>query len=211
MRGIRTCLSLFSLMLLSAAVLSGQDTGAMLHAHGNVTLNGQAVGSSTSIFAGDRLDTADSSAVTINRSGSSIVVNPNSSVQYDSSSIEVMRGTARLSTLSGMSAQAGGLTITPKDGAAKFDVVRSDSGTAITSREGALTVRNGARIATLEPGTTTVIAAQDGEATILPAEHIRSLDTVLPSDDNSGVCEKISLCLGVGDASEHHPCHCRKP
>ncbi|MGC2108142.1 MAG: hypothetical protein WA655_01405 [Candidatus Korobacteraceae bacterium] len=208
MRGIRISLSLFSLMLLCATVLSGQN-GAMLYAHGNVTLNGQAVGSSTSIFAGDRLDTADSSAVTINRSGSSIVVNPDSSIQYDQSSIRIMNGTARLSTLSGMSAQAGQLTITPKDGIAKFDVVRSANGTEVTSREGALTLHDGSRMLFLEPGTTMLIAAQDGEASILPAEHIRSLDSVLPP--GVPVCEKISLCLGVGDASERHPCHCRHP
>ncbi len=157
MRGIRI-FSLFSVVLFSLTVLNAQNDGAMLYAHGNVTLNGQAVESSTSIFTGDRLDTADSSVVTINRSGSSIVVNPNSSIQYGQSSIEIMRGTARLSTLAGMSAQAGQLTITPKAGTAKFDVVRSDNGTSVTSREGALSLRDGSRTMTLEPGTTTLFS-----------------------------------------------------
>ena len=128
MRSIRV-FSLFSIVLFSLAVLHAQNNGAMAYAHGDVTLNGQAVSSSTTISTGDRLDTADSSVVTINRTGSSIVVNPNSSIQYGQSSIEIMRGTARLSTLAGMSAQAGQLTITPKDGMAKFDIVRSDDGT----------------------------------------------------------------------------------
>ncbi len=99
MRGIRV-FSLFSIVFFSLTVLNAQNNGAMLYAHGNVTLNGQAVGSSTTIFTGDRLDTADSSVVTINRTGSSIIVNPNSSIQYGQSSIDIMRGTARLSTLS---------------------------------------------------------------------------------------------------------------
>ena len=206
MRAIRTSLSLFSLVLLCAAVLIGQDQGAMLYAHGNVTVNGQAVGSSTSIFAGDRLITSDSSAVTINRNGSSIVVNPNSSIQYESSSIQIMRGTARLSTLAGMSAQVDQFTISPKDGAAKFDVVRSDNGTSITSREGTLTLRDGSRFLTLDPGKTMLFTADSNRPVILPAEHIRSLDTVVPPD--LPVCSKVSQCFGLHDSSETQPCRC---
>ncbi|MGB8888926.1 MAG: hypothetical protein WCC87_19515 [Candidatus Korobacteraceae bacterium] len=207
MRGIRV-FSLFSIVFFSLTVLNAQNNGAMLYAHGNVTLNGQAVGSSTTIFTGDRLDTADSSVVTINRTGSSIIVNPNSSIQYGQSSIDIMRGTARLSTLAGMSAQAGQLTITPKDGMAKFDVVRSDNGTSITTREGALTLRDGSRTVTLEPGTTTRFASsnRDAEASLLPAERLRTFGTALVPD--LPFCEKVSLCFGVHDASETHPCRC---
>jgi type 1 fimbria pilin len=207
MRGIRV-FSLFSIVLFSLTVLHAQTNGAMLYAHGNVTLNGQAVSSSTTISTGDRLDTADFSVVTINRTGSSIVVNPNSSIQYGQSSIEIMRGTARLSTLAGMSAQAGELTITPKDGMAKFDIVRSDNGTTVTTREGILTLQDGSRSMTLQPGTTTLFASsyRDGEAGILPIDRISTFNTALVPD--LPICEKVSLCFGIKDASESHPCRC---
>jgi hypothetical protein len=207
MRGIKV-FSLFSIVLFSLAVLHAQNNGAMAYTHGNVTLNGQAVSSSTTIFTGDRLDTADSSVVTINRLGSSIVVNPNSSILYSQSSIDIMRGTARLSTLAGMSAQAGQLTITPKDGMAKFDIVRSDNGTTVTTREGVLTLRDGSRSLTLQPGTTTLFASsnRNAEASFLPAERLSTFGTALVPD--LPYCEKASLCFGVGDTSEIHPCRC---
>jgi len=214
MRGTKAISALFSMFLFSVSILGAQNNGAILYAHGNVTLNGQALGSSTSIFSGDRLDTADSSVVTINRSGSSVVVNPNSSVQYTQSSIQIMHGTARVSTLSGMSAQVGQLMITPQDGKAKFDVVQSDKGTAVTLREGSLQVRDGDSTVTLQPGTTRMFAsgatslAQNSTANIMPRDDIKSFDTVTQPPEIR-VCSRVSLCFGRLDVSQSQPCRCR--
>ena len=107
------------------SILSAQTGGAMLYANGNVKVNGQAAGDSTSIFSGDKVDVAESSSVSINRSGSSVVVSPNSSIQYEQASVEVIHGSARVSTSKGMSANAGQILVSPKDAVAKFDVAKS--------------------------------------------------------------------------------------
>jgi len=214
MRGTRAIVGLFSVVLVSVAVLSGQNNGAMLYAHGNATLNGQPLGSSTSIFAGDRLDTSDSSVVTINRSGSSVVVNPNSSIQYSQSAIEVMHGTARVSTLAGMSAKAGQLTITPKDGSAKFDVVESKDGTSVTLREGSVVVQDGNNMVNLQPGTTRMFAsaapetvvAQDKGASILPAEKVQTFQTAM--QPGIPICPNVQYCFGRDNVSQIQPCVC---
>lgn len=214
MRGTRAIVGLFSVVLVSVAVLSAQNNGAMLYAHGNATLNGQPLSSSTSIFAGDRLDTSDSSVVTINRSGSSVVVNPNSSIQYSQSAIEVMHGTARVSTLAGMSAKAGQLTITPKDGSAKFDVVESKDGTAVTLREGAVVVQDGNNMVNLQPGTTRMfasaspatVAAQDKGASILPVEKVQTFQTAMQPDPP--ICPNVKFCFGHNNVSQITPCVC---
>lgn len=211
MRGIRTIVTLLLAVLLSGAALSGQDNGAMLYAHGNVTLNGAALGQSSSIFVGDRLTTADSSVATINRVGSSVVVNPNSSVQYTQSSIEVMSGTARVSTLSGMSAQAGGVTITPKDGAAKFDVVQSSAGTVVTPREGALVVRDGNNTVSLQPGVSKVFAptglSSQTVADSKASDPIQTYETAM--QPGLPVCPNVKYCFGRGSVSLITPCRCR--
>jgi hypothetical protein len=216
MRITRVIVSLFAVVVFSVAVLSSQNNGAMLYAHGNVTLNGQTLKSSTSIFAGDRVDTADSSVVTINRKGSSVVVNPNSSVQYTQSSIEIMRGTARVSTLSGMSAQAGQLTITPKDGKAKFDVIQSGEGTVVTLREGSLIVRDGSETINLQPGATRMFASgapsnqsveRQGGNGILPRDQVHTFDTAMNPD--VPVCPNLQYCLGRNNVSQTNPCRCR--
>jgi hypothetical protein len=216
MRGIPARLSVFSVVLLCAAALCAQTNGAMLYSHGNVKLNGQAPGQSTSIFAGDRLDTSDSSVATINRNGSSVVVNPNSSVQYDKAAIHVMNGAARVSTLNGMSAEAGQLTITPRDGRAKFDVLQSSQGTVVTPREGALTVREGNSTISLQPGQSKVFAnsgqgadvtAQNNQAAILPVDQVQTFETAVAP--NLPVCPSLRYCLGRMDVSQVTPCRCR--
>ncbi len=211
MRGIRMIASLCCAVLLSAAALTGQNNGAMLYAHGNVTLNGAALGQSSSIFAGDRLTTADSSVATINRIGSSVVVNPNSSVQYTQSSIEVMSGTARVSTLTGMSAQAGQVTITPKDGTAKFDIVQSSAGTVVTPREGALVVHDGNNTVSLQPGVSKMFApavsSQQGAGENLAKDPIHTYETAM--QPGLPICPSVKYCFGHGGASLTQPCTCR--
>jgi hypothetical protein len=217
MRGFKA-IGLLSIVFFSAAILNAQNnSGAMLYAHGDVKVNGQAPGQSASIVAGDRLETADSSVATINRTGSSVVVNPNSSIQYTQSTIEVMQGTARVSTLAGMSAQAGNVTVSPKDGKAKFDIVQSAAGTMITPREGSLIVHNGTSAMTLEPGATKMFAsgapanqvvASGRAATTLSNDPIQSYETVVQS--GLPICANVKLCFGRGgSASQIQPCRCR--
>src|ERR1039458_6109063 len=125
--GITVICSLL-VVFVGLSMLSAQTGGAMLYANGNVKVNGQVTGdSTTSVFPGDRVDVTESSAGSINRSGSSVVVSPNSSIQYDPSSVEVLQGSARVSTNKGMSASAGQILVSPKDSAAKFDVIRADA------------------------------------------------------------------------------------
>src|ERR1035438_359142 len=102
-------------VLFTVSMLSAQTGGAMLYANGNVRVNGQAAGISTSVFPGDMVDVPESSSGSINRSGSSVAVSPNSSIQYGPASVEVIQGSARVSTSKGMSASAGQILVSPKD------------------------------------------------------------------------------------------------
>src|SRR5664280_1558366 len=145
-------------VVFGVSMLSAQTGGAMLYANGNVKVNGQPAGDSTSIFSGDRVDVTESSAGSINRSGSSVVVSPNSSIQYDPASVEVIQGGARVSTSKGMSASVGQILVSPKDTVAKFDVLRTDDKVVVVSREGALTVKDGSRTTVVQSGASTELA-----------------------------------------------------
>jgi hypothetical protein len=145
-------------VVFGVSTLSAQTGGAMLYANGDVKVNGQAARDSTSIFSGDKVDVTESSSVSINRSGSSVVVSPNSSIQYQPTSIEVIQGSARVSTTQAMSASAGQVLVSPKDAVAKFDVVRTGDKVVVVSREGALTVKDGNRTTVVQSGATTELA-----------------------------------------------------
>jgi len=219
-------LFLFATIILGASVLSAQTTGAMLFANGDVKVNGQPAGVSTSILAGDRVDVTASSAGSINRNGSSVVLRPNSSVQYSPSSVQVLEGSTRISTSKGMTARVGDVVVSPQNAAAKFEVTRTGDRVVVASREGVVTVNNGGHTLTVQPGASAEVAlapaaiptgavqsAQASPTDFLGqdrlAEHpfygvtngVSTLPTTLP------MCPDIAICLRPG-VSQIRPCCC---
>src|ERR1039458_5283567 len=79
---VRKLVAVLLIVVCPSTFLMAERPSAMLYAAGAVTLNGAPAAKSMSVFAGDRIDTADASVVSINRNGSSLIVDPNSSVQY---------------------------------------------------------------------------------------------------------------------------------
>ena len=210
------------LIVLSPGLLMCQTDGAMLHAHGNVQVNGTNVGDSTSILAGDRLDTGASSAVSINRAGSSVVVNPNSSVKYEKSSVEIISGSARVSTSKGMSAQVGPIAVTPQGGTAKFDVLRLDNGVLVESHDGFVTLNGGGHTITVGPGSNASLAlGQSGkgpsQATTPPvfSSPAPVYELGIKADGAGGnvfypVCTNQQECQVHKNVSTVRACYCRQ-
>ena len=222
-RAVVVCL--FLVVGLGATLLPAQTSGAMLYANGDVRINGQPAGVSTSILAGDRIDVTGSSASSINRSGSSIVVRANSSIQYDPSSIQVYQGSARISTSKGMVAKVGDVVVTPQDSSAKFDVTREGDKVLVASREGVVTVRDGGHTLTVQPGASTEVALGPGAiATVASqgsgsapdyfgterlAEHpfYGVTNGVSTNPASLPMCPSVTICLRPG-VSNIHPCCC---
>jgi ferric-dicitrate binding protein FerR (iron transport regulator) len=213
---VRIFAGLMLVVGLSSSLLTAQTTSAMVCASGKVTVNGMNVGESTSIFTGDQLATADSSLASLNQSGSSMTVRPNSSIQYNKAGIRVLQGAARVSTVNGMAAQAGQVTVSPASKAARFDVVRADNELLVTSREGALTVSDGTHTTTLQPGANATFALGFQEQAVKfigtqeagplangPFYSIDGPETSLPW------CTNTQLCHVRSHVSSVSPCRCR--
>lgn len=142
--------------ILCAGLLSAQTGGAMLTTiNGDVLVNGHAVGRSTSVFPGDRIEVPASAAASINLVGSAVVLSPNSSIQYDADNIQVLQGGTRVSTSRGITASVGQIVVTPRDSSVKFDVIHHGNRVVVVSREGALTVEDGARTIVVASGANT--------------------------------------------------------
>jgi hypothetical protein len=140
------------MLVCPSAILMAERPSGMLQATGTVLLNGAPTPASMSVFAGDRIDTADAAVVSIRRNGLSLVLDPNSSIRYQDDGFAILKGMARVRTSRGMTAHAGPVTVIPKGDTAFFDV-SSDGRTAlVTSHEGALTLTDGVETATLESG-----------------------------------------------------------
>ncbi len=212
------------MVMCSAAVLTAQTSGALLYATGNVTVNGVAVVDASSIFTGDRLVTADSSIGSVNRNGSSVVVSPNSTIQYGKSGVEVIAGAAHVSTVNGMSAEVSNVKIAPTSQVAKFDVVLANNQLVVTSREGSVTIDDGGHTAILKAGDHTTLAlgpttnqsllqAQDGPiiGKTEPAAKVVAngpFYTLVETDTTIYPCSVLQ-CQQV--QSVVHPCKCPPP
>ncbi|HUK43258.1 MAG TPA: hypothetical protein VLW48_02325 [Candidatus Bathyarchaeia archaeon] len=218
--------SFLATILLGAGTLSAQTSGAMLFANGDVKVNGQPAGVSTSILAGDRVDVTGASAGSINRSGSSVVVRPNSSVQYSPASVQLLEGSARISTSKGMTAKVGEVVVSPQDAAAKFDVTRAGDKVVVASREGVVTVNDGAHTLTVQPGasaevawapagiqTAAVQSAQASQTDFLGQERLAEhpfygvLNGVSTNPTALPICPSVTICLRPS-VSNIHPCCC---
>ena len=222
----RNTVVLLLVVFFGVSMLPAQTGGAMLYANGNAKVNGQAAGISTSIFSGDKVDVTDASSVSINRSGSSVVVSPNSSIQYDPASVEVIQGSLRVSTSKGMSASVGQILVSPKDTVAKFDVLRTDDKVVVVSREGALTVKDGSRTTVVQSGASTELAlgpatgqglSGDQGSKAVPATFISDrlvehpfYGVVKGVDDTPAdlpICKDVLTCIR-GSVSQIRPCCC---
>ena len=212
--------SVVMLVLLCAAAMAAQTGGAMLHVTGKVTLNGTAVADSSSIFAGDRLTTAEGAMATINRPGMSVVLGPNSTIQYGISSIQVIQGSARIAAGSNLTTQAGNVTVVSQDQTARFEVSRADGKVVVASREGSVSVNDGGHSVTVaardqcHPGG---VGFQPGRAARQHREqdrdHLRRrrqrpLYSINVSNDDLPICSSVKLCQRQ-NVSQIRPCKCQ--
>jgi|SRR5271157_3941701 len=168
-QALRKLVAVLLLVVCPSALLLAERPSATLYATGTVTLNGAPAAKSMSVFAGDRIDTAEASVVSVNRGGSSLIVNPNSSVQYQSDGFTILKGKTSARTSNGMSAHAGALSVIPKGNSALFDVSRNGNSVLVASREGTLTLTDGIETATLEPGYTAKVILDPGDQEPKPA------------------------------------------
>jgi len=172
-QALRKLVAVLLVVVCPSSLLMAERPSAMLYATGTVTLNGMPAAKSMSVFAGDRIDTADASVVSVNRSGFSLVVDPNSSVEYQSNGFTILKGKASARTSNGMSAHAGPLSMIPKGNSALFDVIDDGKTVLVASREGTLTLTDGMETATLEPGYTAKMSLDPQDQGPKPAATTR--------------------------------------
>jgi hypothetical protein len=135
------------------AMVMADATSAMLNANGNVTVNGSPVERAMAIFAGDKVQTGANSIATLTNEGSSVTVPGNSSLVFSKSFVNVLCGTALVSTSRGLSVRVSNLLVQPARGAhARFQITQNEGQLQIIAREGTLAIDNGAATSSLQAG-----------------------------------------------------------
>src|SRR4051812_20211528 len=125
---------------------------ATLHGNGGVSVNGNPVMPTTTVFGGDVIETASNSAANLTMNGSSVLVGQNSSVVFNGQGVSFASGGAVLQTSQGMPAQFHGVTVTPSQAAAKFKLQQKGHTLNVAALEGNLTIANGTNSFALPAG-----------------------------------------------------------
>lgn len=110
------------------ASLSAQDTGAaMLRSNGGVLLNGNPAPASSAIFPDDLIQTQPKAEATINATGSTASIQPDTVVQFAGAALNLDHGTVLVTTSNAMSVRVGCITVTPATAEwTQYDVTDTD-------------------------------------------------------------------------------------
>lgn len=125
---------------------------AVLMPHGSVMLNGKSAADSTALFPGDRVQVPGGSYASISGKGSLTVLQPGSSVTYTAKGLDLQQGGVAVSTLDGMPVNTEGLSIVPRSGHGKYDVLDDNGSVQIASLEGDLNILDGGQPTVLSAG-----------------------------------------------------------
>jgi hypothetical protein len=149
---LRNAICLMMIAVTPGALLAA-DAGAMLRGNGPVWLNGKPMSSSSAVFPGDLIQTKPESLATLDATGSSIIVFPNSLVTFGSNSVSLEHGVISVGTSQGMVAQANAVTVTPASNKwTEFEVADADGTIQVVARKGNVNVNCGKNTASLSAG-----------------------------------------------------------
>ena len=160
-RTVAAFLSCVLLIVFPASMLAA-PFGGNLRSTGNVTVDGKPVPQSTTVFAGDHIQTGLDATATLTTDGSTILIAGGSSVMLGENVLDVSCGTAMVTTTKGMVVRVNGISITPSTPAAKFEVAQGGHALSISAHEGSINIQNGHGTSSLQSGQTVSLESTTG-------------------------------------------------
>ncbi len=149
-----TVLLVFSL---SSAEAFASAAAGMLRSNGGVSVNGAPVNPITTVFAGDRIETAPQAGASLTMNGSSLLLDPNSSLTFTGNEMNFYCGGGTVQANQGLSARFGRVAVKPAKDNARFQVQQSGEMLKVSAIDGNLTVSDGMKSVNLAPGNSTSV------------------------------------------------------
>ena len=150
---MRKLTSLFLILLISSAMVAAQGDTAVLYGTGAVYLNGAQLATSSAVTNGDVIQTKDTGAANLNAAGSSVVIQSNTIVRFQSGGLALDRGSVTVATGRGLSVFARDFKITPASGNwTEFYISRASGVVQIIARKSGITLSCGANTSTIKEG-----------------------------------------------------------
>jgi hypothetical protein len=162
-----------------ASSFAADLNSAMLRVQGKVLVNGAELQHDRAVFAGDTIASGDRGSATLTLPGGNVQVQPNSTVTFEKDALTVRNGAARVSTAKGMTARVDNLTVTPTASVADYSVRRTGSELLIAAGQSSLTISDGVRTMTIEPGKAISIKAARAAAPQSGAEGLSGMQWLI--------------------------------
>lgn len=196
---VRTILSCLLIVVLPASMWAADSSAAMLYTNGTAWINGAYVPKSSAVFSGDLVQTRSDSVANIKALGSSLLVLPDSLVEFQGSVVKLEHGKLSITTSKGMGTQVGGLKIVPVAGTwTEFEVSDTDGTVKVVARKGNLTLIDAKGSSTLAQGQETTREESSrkkdkGGAGAAPAAGGGILDSPVAVGIGAGVAGALGL------------------
>jgi hypothetical protein len=123
--------------------MASSAAAATLRGSGGISVNGSTVIPTSTVFKGDRIETAPNSAVTLSSNGSSVLVEQNSSLIFNGENVSFTTGGAIVKTTQGMVAKFQRIVITPGQSASRFQMLQMGNVLRVAALEGNLSIFDG--------------------------------------------------------------------
>jgi len=150
---MRKLTSLFLVLLIPSAMVAAEGDTAVLYGTGAVYLNGAQLATSSAVTNGDVIQTKDTGAANLNAAGSSVVIQSNTIVRFQSGGLALDRGSVTVATGRGLSVFARDFKITPASGNwTEFYISRASGVVQIIARKSGITLSCGANTSTIKEG-----------------------------------------------------------
>ena len=152
-RTVAALVSCALLIVFPASVLAA-PFGGNLRSTGNVTVDGKPVPQSTTVFAGDHIQTGADATATLTTDGSTVLIAGGSSVMLGDNVLDISCGTAMVTTTKGMTVRVNGTSVSPSTPTAKFEVAQGGRALSIATYEGSINIQDGHGTTALNAGQT---------------------------------------------------------
>ncbi len=150
---LRRLLSWLLVLLTPAPLVAADADTAVLYGTGSVYLNGSLLSNSSGITAGDVIQTKETGAANLNAAGSTVVIESNTIVRFQSSGLALDRGSVSVATGKGLSVFARDFKIAPVSAAwTEFYISRASGVIQIIARKNSITISCGPTTTTIKEG-----------------------------------------------------------
>jgi hypothetical protein len=156
-------LGVVAVLALASANVMASTAAAMLHGNGGVSVNGSSVMQTTTVFSGDRIETAPNSSVNLSMNGSSILVSEKSSLIFNGADVSFASGGAIVKTTQGLSARFRQVNVAPSKLMARFQLLQKGNILKVAALEGDLAIANGNKNIALVAGQSVDIPLSEQE------------------------------------------------